>query len=182
MNTPILTGDLVRLRACADSDTAILDAELHDDVENWARSSWQPWRPVAAGAEASPHRVTEPAADRAAFAAVELATDTLVGMATLGRIDKHHQCGIIGLSLRPSSRGKGFDTDVLRVLCRYGFTVLGLHSVGLGTLVDNHAMVRAAEQVGFRRAGVQREVTWIMGRFADAVLFDLLASEWTATT
>jgi RimJ/RimL family protein N-acetyltransferase len=68
---------------------------------------------------------------------------------------------------------------VLRVLCRYAFAVLGLHSVSLGTVADNHAMVKSAERAGFRHAGVRRDAVWIMGRFVDAVAFDLLASEWS---
>jgi RimJ/RimL family protein N-acetyltransferase len=87
---------------------------------------------------------------------------------------------MIGAALRPSFRGKGLGTDIVRVLCHYGFAVLGLHSVRLGTLADNHGMIKAAERAGFTREGVVREVAWIMGAWADGVTYGLLASEWSA--
>ena len=176
----MLRGELVGLRAKHESDTPILDAELHDDVVNDMRSGWRPWRPVSPGAEASRFRVSEPADDRAHFAVVELTSGTLVGEAQLAGIDPHNRTALVGLALRPAWRGKGLGTDIVRVLCHYAFVVLGLHSVRLGTLADNHGMIKAAERAGFTREGVGREVAWIMGEHVDSVYYGMLASEWPA--
>jgi RimJ/RimL family protein N-acetyltransferase len=176
----MLRGELVGLRAKSDTDTPILDEELHDDVVNDVRSGWRAWRPVPPGAEASRFRVSEPADDRAHFAVVELATGTLVGEAQLASIDSHNRSALVGLALRPDFRGKGLGTDIVRVLCHYAFVVLGLHSVRLGTLADNHGMIKAAERAGFTLEGVGREVAWIMGEFVDGAVYGLLASEWSA--
>jgi RimJ/RimL family protein N-acetyltransferase len=177
----MLRGELVGLRARHEADAPILEAELHDDLVTTSRSDWRPWRPVSPGAQASRYRVAEPSDNAASFSVVDLADDTLVGDAGLGNIDAHGRSAYLGLVLRPACRGKGFGTDIVRVLCGYAFTVLGLHSVHLGTLHDNHAMIKAAERAGFTKEAQLRKAAWVMGGFSDAVLFGMLADEWTAT-
>ncbi|HKN97772.1 MAG TPA: GNAT family protein [Pseudonocardiaceae bacterium] len=173
-----LHGSLVRLRARHEADVPILDAELHDDVAGDARGSRRPWRPMSPGAQASMSRITEPSDRAAPFSVVTLADDELAGQATLWSIDSHHRSAHIGLGLRPAFRGKGLGTDVVRVLCHYGFTVLGLHRLQIDTLTDNDAMIAAAERVGFRREAVYRDAAWVMGEFLDEVILGLLDREW----
>jgi RimJ/RimL family protein N-acetyltransferase len=173
----MLRGELVCLRARLASDVPILEAELQDDVVTTSRSYGTPWWPVSPGAEASRYRVTEPESNRAAFSVVELATDELAGIAVLNGIDTHGRSADIGLMLRPEHRGKGLSTDAVRVLCHYGFTVLGLHRLGIDTLADNQAMIAAAERAGFRQEGVLREASWQFGSFVDRVKLSRLAGD-----
>ncbi|MER6583566.1 GNAT family protein [Nonomuraea sp. NPDC001023] len=70
------------------------------------------------------------------------------------------------------------DTDVVAVLCHYGFVLRGLHRLQIETLADNVAMLRAAGRNGFVREGVLRSSAWVMGEFLDQVLLGLLAEEW----
>ncbi|HEX5118231.1 MAG TPA: GNAT family protein [Pseudonocardiaceae bacterium] len=174
-----LTGDLVRLRARIEADVPVLDTELHDDVAGDVRSSRRTWRPMSPGAQASMNRMAEPMDRAAPFSVVTVADDTLAGAAVLWDIDTHHRSAHIGLDLLPGFRGKGLGTDVVRVLCHYGFTVLGLHRIQIETPTDNHAMIRVAERVGFRREAVRRHAVWAMGEFLDDVILGLLAGEWT---
>ena len=53
-----------------------------------------------------------------------------------------------------------------------------LHRLQLDTLTDNHAMIGAAERAGFATEGVLRQVGWVNGAFADAVVLSQLATEW----
>jgi RimJ/RimL family protein N-acetyltransferase len=174
-----LTGELVRLRARHEADVAVLDTQLHDNVAIDARSAIRAWRPFSPGARASMNRVVEPSADAAPFSVVLLADDTLAGAAVLWDIDSHNRSAHIGIDVLPACRGKGLGTDVVRVLCHYGFTVLGLHRLQIETLADNHAMLGAAERVGFRRETVHRDGAWVMGEFLDLVVLGLLEHEWT---
>ncbi|HKN96651.1 MAG TPA: GNAT family protein [Pseudonocardiaceae bacterium] len=175
-----LRGELVRLRARIEADVRILDEELHDDVVTAARGTQRPWRPMTPGHSSSHHRVKEPSAEAASFSVVELATDTLAGTAGLWGIDAHNRSAHLGLGLRPAFRGKGLGTDIVRVLCHYGFVVLGLHRLQIDTLADNHAMLAAAERVGFRRETVHRQSAWVLGEFLDEVVLGLLAREHDA--
>ncbi|SDO49504.1 GNAT family N-acetyltransferase [Actinacidiphila guanduensis] len=177
----MLSGSKVGLRARHEEDVAVLRTELFDDVVNSSRAEGGPWRPIPPGTK-DPRLVAEDVEDqRVPFSVVELAGGTLVGMATLWGIDTHNRCAHIGLGLRPSCRGKGYGTDAVAVLCRYGFTVRGLHRLQIETLSDNAAMLASAERNGFVREGVLRSSAWVMGEFLDEVLLGLLAAEWKPT-
>ena len=109
----------------------------------------------------------------------ELATGELAGEALLWGIDLHNRSAHAGISLRPAFRGRGLGADVVRVLCRYGFDVRGLHRMQLETLADNAAMIAVAERLGFTREGTMRGASWVNGRLADDVIFGLLDTEFS---
>jgi RimJ/RimL family protein N-acetyltransferase len=174
----MLNGTVAGLRARHDSDIPILEAELYDDVAIRVRTDPRPWRPIPPGSEALPFRVTDPASDPAVFSVIDLATGELAGAAQMGGVDLHNRVAHLGVSLRPSVRGRGLGTDTVRVLCRYGFAIRGLHRLQMETLADNAAMIRAAAQAGFTREGVLRQTAWVDGTFADLVVLGQLVTEW----
>ncbi|MFD8818046.1 GNAT family N-acetyltransferase [Streptomyces sp. NPDC059627] len=174
----MLRGSTVGLRARHDEDVPVLRAELYDDVVNGSRAESRPWRPISPDSKDSRLAVDDEDEDSVRFSVVELAGGTLVGTAALWGIDTHNRFAHIGLGLLPSARGKGYGTDVVAVLCHYGFVVRGLHRLQIETLSDNTAMLRAAERNGFSREGVLRSSAWVMGEFLDEVLLGLLAREW----
>lgn len=174
----MLRGSKAGLRARHEEDIPVLRAELADDVVNASRAAAVPWRPITPGSPESPFTVDDKEQRNVPFSVVELDGGTLVGAATLWGIDTHNRFAHIGLNLLPSARGKGYGTDVVAVLCHYGFVVRGLRRLQVDTLADNAAMLRAAEKNGFVREGVLRSSAWVMGEFLDEVLLGLLAEEW----
>ncbi|MER6959268.1 MULTISPECIES: GNAT family protein [unclassified Streptomyces] len=174
----MLRGDKVGLRARHEDDIPILRAELYDDVVNASRSEGRPWRPITPGSKDSRLFVDDKEQGHVPFSVVELDGGALVGTATLWGIDNHNRFAHIGLGLLPSARGKGYGTDVVAVLCHYGFVVRGLQRLQIETLSDNAAMLRSAERNGFVREGVLRSSAWVMGEFLDEVLLGLLVQDW----
>ncbi|HEY0518728.1 MAG TPA: GNAT family protein, partial [Ilumatobacteraceae bacterium] len=170
----------VVLRARHEDDVAVLHAELYEDVMTRSRADSRPWRPLAMG-QGSPYAVAEPSAETAVFSVERVSDGELAGEALLWSIDVHNRVAHIGLSLRPAARGCGLGTDVVGVLCAYGFSVLGLHRLQAETLADNRAMQRAAMKSGFVLEGTLRRSAWVDGDFVDEVLLGLLATEWHAT-
>ena len=158
----MLRGELVALRARQDSDIPVLEAELHDDVVTWSRGDSRPWRPLPVGSDVSPYRIRDP----------------LAGDALLWGVDQHNRSAHLGIALRPSFRGRGLGTDVVRVLCRYGFETRGLQRLQVDTLAENEAMLRSAARAGFTREGVLRQADWVNGAFLDEVILGQLAAEW----
>ncbi|MGW0876059.1 GNAT family N-acetyltransferase [Streptomyces sp. NPDC002740] len=174
----MLRGNKVGLRARHEDDIPILRAELYDDVVNASRAESRPWRPITPGSKDSRLVVDDKEQGHVPFSVVELEGGTLVGSATLWGIDSHNRFAHIGLGLLPSARGQGYGTDVVAVLCHYGFIVRGLQRLQIETLSDNAAMLRAAERNGFVREGVLRSSAWVMGEFLDEVLLGLLVQDW----
>ncbi|MEU7075932.1 GNAT family protein [Streptomyces narbonensis] len=174
----MLRGTKVGLRARHDEDIPVLRTELYDDVVNGSRAESAAWRPITPGSKDPRLFVDDTEPGRVPFSVVALEGGTLLGTATLWGIDNHSRSAHIGLGLLPACRGQGYGTDVVAVLCHYGFVVRGLHRLQIETLADNHAMLRSAERNGFVREGVLRSSAWVMGEFLDEVLLGLLAQEW----
>jgi RimJ/RimL family protein N-acetyltransferase len=180
MKGRVLQGTLTGLRALTEADIEIFETELHADVGTRTRATGQPWVPLTPGAADSPYRKTEDRAVVVRFAVVELATGGLAGEAVMSGIDLHNRHAEIGLVLRPACRGRRLGTDVVRVLCHYGFWIRGLHRIQITTLADNHAMIAAGVRAGFVLEGTSREVAWIDGGFADGVTLSQLSGEWSS--
>jgi RimJ/RimL family protein N-acetyltransferase len=169
----MLRGELAGLRARTADDAEILHAELYEDVDEWVRGSVRPWVPLPPG----PGSPSAAAADAAEFSVVELATGDLAGAAVLWGLDPHNRVAHIGIELRPAFRGRGLGADAVRVICRYGFALRGLHRLQLETLADNQPMIAVAEKLGFTREGTMRGSSWVNGGFTDDVVFGLLAED-----
>jgi RimJ/RimL family protein N-acetyltransferase len=83
------------------------------------------------------------------------------------------------VSLLPAARGQGYGTEVIRLLCQYGFRNRNLRRLELETLASNTAMRRTAETCGFTHEGTQREREYDGDGFADMVIYGLLRRDWT---
>ena len=125
-----------------------------------------------------PYAPADPTDEAACFSVVELASGDLAGEAVLWAIDTHNRSAHLGIALLPEFRGRGLGADVVRVLCEYGFAVLGLGRLQVETLADNTAMIAAAVKAGFTVEGTLRRSAWVYGTFTDEVVLGLLAEEW----
>ncbi|GGJ28164.1 GNAT family N-acetyltransferase [Streptomyces brasiliensis] len=176
----MIRGNKIGLRARHEADIPVLHAVLYNDVATRSRQDPRAWQPIPPGSPHSPYAVAEPSGKVAAFSVVELDSQALVGAASLWGIDTHNRSAHLGISVLPDFRGRGFSSDVVRVLCEYGFAVRGLQRLQVETLADNAAMIAAAKKAGFTIEGTLRCAAWVYGAFVDKVVLGLLAHEWTA--
>lgn len=174
----MLRGKQIGLRARHESDIALLMDELYDDVVTRSRADSRPWRPVPPESKDSPYAVGDLPDSVACFSVVDLETLELVGEALLWSIDPHNRSAHLGMSIRPRFRGRGLSSDIVQVLCAYGFTVRGLNRLQVDTLADNEPMIRAAQAAGFVLEGTLRKAAWVTGEFVDEVLLGLLREDW----
>jgi RimJ/RimL family protein N-acetyltransferase len=176
----MMRGDKIGLRARRESDVPVLHEQFHDDVRVRSRADPRPWQPIAAESGHSSFRVREPSDTAASFSVEELDTRALAGAAALWGIDTHNRTAHLGLSLLPDFRGRGLGSDVVRVLCEYGFAVRGMQRLQVETLADNAAMIAAATRAGFTVEGTLRRSAWVYGEFLNEVVLGLLADEWNS--
>lgn len=78
-------------------------------------------------------------------------------------------------------RGKGYGTEVTRLMLDYAFTTLGLHNVMLRVYEYNRAGLRAYQKAGFRECGRRRQCKQMGGRLWDVIYMDCLAAESAAS-
>lgn len=171
----MLVGEHVVLRSRRESDVAVLHEELYDDVPSRIHADTRGWTPV--GLADSPYAVHGVSAGAAEFSVVERLSDELAGEAILWDIDPHNRSAHAGLALRPRFRGRGLGVETLRVLVDYAMRIRGLHRVQLEIVADNEPMLAAARQARFVQDGLLRESVWVGGRFADQVVFSVVATD-----
>lgn len=83
----------------------------------------------------------------------------------------------LGYWTAPWARGQGVMTEAARMVCRFGFEVLGLERIEWWAAVGNHASWRVAEKIGFRREGTCRARLLHRGDRLDAWVGGLLPGD-----
>lgn len=78
----------------------------------------------------------------------------------------------------PSYWGKGYGTEVTKLMIDYAFHYLGARRLGLGTNSKNPRAIRCFKSCGFVEEGRIRKHYWIDGSYADYVYMGLLREEW----
>jgi RimJ/RimL family protein N-acetyltransferase len=173
----ILTGQLVRLAAVnPDADA--------DVIARWSRDSqfWRLAHTQAALPELSKNvgrRLEDRPIDQQGFTIRTLADDRLIGLIGLYTIFWLHREAFMGINIGERAYwGKGYGTDALRVLLRYGFEELNLQRISLSVLEGNERAMRSYEKCGFRLEGRERHAWAYDGRRWDEIFMGLLREEW----
>lgn len=113
------------------------------------------------------------------FTVYEKSTWRPIGNADLRQIDYRHRSASFGIMIGEAScRGKGYGTEVVRLMLDYAFTGLGLHNVLLTVFEFNFAGRRIYEKAGFMEMGRRRQCRWLAGRWWDEIYMDCLATEF----
>jgi RimJ/RimL family protein N-acetyltransferase len=103
-----------------------------------------------------------------------------------GEVDaRRHSTGLpagvceLGIHLyEPERRGRGLGTEALRLLITYLFDDQGAERLEVRTSLDNPAMCRVLEALGFVREGVLRAFMPGESGRCDYAMFSLLRAEW----
>jgi RimJ/RimL family protein N-acetyltransferase len=108
-----------------------------------------------------------------------LAEDKLIGFVAFDGIDWQHGDTYVGIGIgHPAYRGKGYGTDALRVMLRYGFQELNLYRVQLNVFSYNERAIKSYLKVGFVTEGRQRGMLLRDGQRRDFVYMSVLRNEW----
>ncbi|MEV0582020.1 GNAT family protein [Nonomuraea sp. NPDC050310] len=172
----MLTGDLIRLRPLEPGDAEAL--------WRWG-SDPEVIRYMGAGQPESLAQLTKRHLERPTntysntlLGAETLETGKLIGAVRLR--DAQPEIGDAELDIWIGEKdhwGRGFATDTMRTMCRYGFDELRLHRITLWVVAENVAARRVYEKVGFVQEGVARESFRRAGKWHDMVLMGLLEGE-----
>ncbi len=113
------------------------------------------------------------------FDIVELESDTLIGRCMLFDIDRVNRKAMLGIVIGEKTYwNKGYGQDATKLLLDYGFNLLNLNSVMLGTFDFNQRAIACYKKVGFKEIGKRRQARIIGRKKFDAILMDILAEEF----
>lgn len=85
----------------------------------------------------------------------------------------------IGLGAR-DHWGRGYGTDAMRLILRYGFIELNLQRISLGLHSYNKRALKSYQKAGFKVEGMIRQDTLREGRRTDGIFMGILREEWLA--
>jgi ribosomal-protein-serine acetyltransferase len=170
-------GDGAALRPLAATDVR----DLHDLIAA-NRAHLRPWLPWADQDEpttaAFVHRAIAAAARREGLHLAIVANGSIAGVCGFHAISWAHGSASVGYWIAEAAQGRGTVTRAVRALVDHAFTDLGLHRVELRTAPDNLRSRAVATRVGFTQEGTLREGERFGDRFADSVVYSVLAPEW----
>jgi len=108
-----------------------------------------------------------------------LQDERLIGFIGLWDVEWSHGDAEVGIGIGDSeSWGKGYGTDAMRVILRYGFSELNLQRITLGVFDYNARAIRSYEKAGFTHEGRVRKAIFRDGSRADIVYMGILREEW----
>jgi len=113
------------------------------------------------------------------FAIRTLEDDRLLGDTTLSVINWGSREAFAGIGIGAREFwGKGYGTDAMCLLLRYGFIELNLRRISLTVFEFNQRAMRSYEKAGFRLEGRQRQLMQREGRRWDILYMGILREEW----
>ncbi|KAK3325203.1 acyl-CoA N-acyltransferase [Apodospora peruviana] len=91
---------------------------------------------------------------------------------------RHHRSAMLGISLIPGYRGKGYGGEAANWAVDWGFMRGNFHRIGLTAFGHNPRAIRCYQKLGFVEEGRIREAIWHERKWYDEVNFGMLESEW----
>jgi RimJ/RimL family protein N-acetyltransferase len=172
---PVLTGELTRLEPLT---VAVLEdylvgltdpelARLTGTHASFDRAQTQQW--LATRAEQH---------DRADWAVLRRSDGAFLGEAVLNDFDPDNASANYRVWLAgPEAYGKGYGTEVTRLVLDYAFDTAGLHRVSLGVLDFNHRARRVYAKCGFQLEGRLRQAVRWDGEWHDELVMSVLSTD-----
>lgn len=123
--------------------------------------------------------IYEPPKNMQRYAIVDLKTDVLIGSISLHNIDHLNRNAFIGIFIgEAEQRGKGKGSEAIRLILKYGFKTMNLHSINLTVHADNAAGIACYKKAGFRETGRLPEVVFIDGKYIDKIFMVILEDDF----
>jgi RimJ/RimL family protein N-acetyltransferase len=108
-----------------------------------------------------------------------LAEDKLLGDIGLSVVNWMSRDAFVGLGIGERDFwGRGYGTDVMKVILRYAFTEINLRRVTLSVFEYNPRAVRSYEKAGFVHEGRMRQFLNREGKRWDMLFMGILRDEW----
>jgi ribosomal-protein-alanine N-acetyltransferase len=110
---------------------------------------------------------------------MDITSGILIGMIGLRLGKPKYRNAEVWYKFSPAYWGKGYATESLKELLRFGFIDLNLHRIEAGCAVENAASIKVLEKVGMIREGHTRKLLPIRGEWMDNYGYAILEEDFT---
>lgn len=101
----------------------------------------------------------------------EKSSSEIIGTVMLFNFDNTANKAELGYVFHRKTWGKGYCTEAVKVICDYGFKILGLHKIHAQVTDENIGSSRVLEKNGFEKEGRLKDHYYIDGRYYDCILY-----------
>jgi RimJ/RimL family protein N-acetyltransferase len=113
------------------------------------------------------------------FAIRTLAEDKLIGFIGFDLLNWADRDTFVAIGIgEPEYWSRGYGSDAMRVMLRYGFMELNLHRISLTVFAQNPRGIHSYEKCGFRHEGRVRDFLLRDGQRSDMLFMGILRTEW----
>jgi [ribosomal protein S5]-alanine N-acetyltransferase len=105
---------------------------------------------------------------------IEKSSGKFIGYFGFWRMIPEHCRAEIGYALKPEFWGKGYMSETIAVMMKFGFNNIKLHSVEGNVNPDNINSIKVLEKFGFQKEAHFKENYLFDGRFLDSIIYSLL--------
>lgn len=117
--------------------------------------------------------------DSILFAIVENQSGKHIGNIKIGPLHPHYHHADISYFIGEKDLwNKGYTTEAIYLICKYGFDDLKLHRIEAGAYDVAVGSWKALEKNGFKREGTFREQVYFKEKYIDIYRYGLLKDEW----
>lgn len=168
-------GKLVRLRAFDNSDL-MQSLQFSNDYAVMRGASGGILYPSTVDDEArAMGNNTSYTAGEYQFAIETIAERRFIGKCGFVKINWKNRLGELAILIgEPQMHGKGYGTDAIQTLCKFGFDELNLHKIKAVVFDFNEAALRCYEKCGFVREGLLKQEIYREGAYHDVVMMGLI--------
>lgn len=92
--------------------------------------------------------------------------------------NKKYKRGEVWFKLHVNHWNKGYGTECLKAVVKYGFDTLNLHRIEAGCAVDNIGSIKVLEKAGMSREGRGRQVLPLKSGWSDNFEYAILESDY----
>ena len=111
--------------------------------------------------------------------AIETKDGRHIGNTGLHRASPENRSADMGIMIgEKECWGRGYGTDALRTLVRFGFEEMNLNRIALDVYDFNERAIASYLKCGFIEEGRRRQDIYKGGRYIDVVMMSLLRDDW----
>jgi len=176
----MIEGTLVNLRAPELTDVERDLAWINDrEVTQFLNMRY----PMSLAAEEAWLRdlVSRPMSHKHATFAIETKDGRHIGNTDLFGVQPENRCATLGIMIGEKEYwSKGYGTDAMRMLLRFGFEEMNLHRIELTVDARNERAQACYRKCGFVEEARLRQHRFTDGEFQDTLWMGILRDEWEA--
>lgn len=106
-------------------------------------------------------------------------TKEFLGTCGIGNFSTTSRSAELGIGIHnPENFDKGYGTDAMICLMKFGFRIQNLHRIELGVYSYNERAYHVYKRLGWKEVGRRRDAYFLQGKYHDCIIMDILEHEF----